>query len=44
MLCEKCKGQMRQVDSMNSGNSKFITYQCDSCYNRTTKCEGLKFL
>jgi hypothetical protein len=42
MICEKCKGEMRKVEEMNSSNSKYVTYQCDSCSNRKIRCEGLK--
>ncbi len=44
MLCNICNQGMREVDFLNSGNSKFITFQCTKCMNRVVRCSGIRGL
>jgi len=40
-VCEKCKGVLRKVSIMESGNAKYLTYSCQNCGHTKVKCTGL---
>ncbi len=38
--CPSCNAKMRKSFSSISGNSKFVSFQCD-CGHKETKCMGM---
>ncbi len=39
--CPKCSARMIKNFSTISGNAKYITWMCESCGHKETKCLGI---
>jgi hypothetical protein len=40
-LCPKCKGKMRKTGTINASNSTFVSYECDGCKHKESRCQGM---
>jgi len=40
-VCDMCRGQLVKKDSINSGNSIYVTYSCSTCGKTSCICSGL---
>jgi hypothetical protein len=40
-MCPKCKSPMTKAFSTVSGNSKYMTYECEVCNHKEMKCTGV---
>jgi len=39
--CPKCSKKMRMSFSSISGNSKYVSFQCEDCGHKEMKCVGM---
>jgi len=40
-VCPKCSGRMIKNFASISGNAKYITWACEGCSHKETKCLGV---